>query len=292
MSSTKKRTREDLIDDDHASEMEQDVTLKSPSAKKRNTMPSPISTTTSSQDISTAMPASTATTTLVSSHGGSKCPPTVDEREEFIDCNKSSNSRPTLGDKHDYLDDNPPPLPGPLASSPHNTPFTVEAVNYNFAREEGDVDDAVYAKSASFDNNEYSSKSVSVVQSKPHSFVYRPSLRESSLLLVTAGIVFFAIYLVLWMTVSMYDLTDHTLEIHHCRQSRSLLSTTTIGANNVRNNYDNQLFLDNTIPQEEFYQKELEKQVQYWKRRAKQNEFFANGYKDEYQARLKQLEGD
>jgi hypothetical protein len=313
MPSTKKRTRDESKEEDPAAvpESEQDVDLQSPTAKKQNTLQSPPASaiTTNSETISAAAPtastASTATTnSVVSSRGGSKRPPPVDEEEEFINNinnNKmgsyGSSRRSTVNNTSNDMDDIPPPLPMHEASHPDENQLPVNDNDNNTAKENGDIDNVVDTKDDSLDNNESSvsgNKSALTVQTKSYSLFYRLCKRELFLLLVVLGVIFFVTYLVLWMTVSMYDMADQTLEIHQCRQSRSFLLTSTNVANN--DNFRNSQFYssnnNNHNRQEEFHRQELEKQVQYWKRQAKQNELFAQGYKDEYQAMLKQLEGE
>ncbi|KAL3924861.1 MAG: hypothetical protein SGILL_000784 [Bacillariaceae sp.] len=81
---------------------------------------------------------------------------------------------------------------------------------------------------------------------------------------------------VLWVSVVTYDVTDLTLEINQCE--RSLKKA-------------NRKVASTSSEKDKFRMNELERKSQYWKTQAKRNEAYAVGYKKEYQAILKQLEG-
>jgi hypothetical protein len=82
---------------------------------------------------------------------------------------------------------------------------------------------------------------------------------------------------VLWTSVVVHDATERDMEIHRCRRSLAAAADRKSSLSTNNNSKD------------KFYLQDLEKQVRYWKKQAKQNEAFAKGYKDEYQAILKQL---
>jgi len=91
---------------------------------------------------------------------------------------------------------------------------------------------------------------------------------------VLLGVLMALICCILWTSVLLYDLAEITLSENRCRAT--LASFQQSSSSQAR---------------EEFYIQELEKQLQYWKRQAKQNEAFVQGYKEQYQENLEQLAG-
>jgi hypothetical protein len=276
-SSTKKRSRQDRED----REQEEPDDIKSPTTKKRNTLKSP----TPSESVSRGRAAAASTPSRRGRAGKRPPPPPVAE-DEGVQHNESDD------DEEDEEIAPPPPLPLVVEDAAEKSR---SIMGDSFAEPGGDKEplpqndaDGVAPEDLEehedFEDNSFdnpASKSRKIYLHIP-SF-QRPNRRELWLLLLVGCVLAFIAYLVLWTAFAMYDNFESTLEVHHCRRQIMLA----YGNIDTLSGFGSS---SSSKPQEEYFRQELEKQVQYWKRQAKQNEAFAQGYKDEYQAALQRLE--
>ncbi|KAG7357203.1 hypothetical protein IV203_001891 [Nitzschia inconspicua] len=281
-STAKKRSRQDRSGENEQEEV--DVDLQSPIAKKRNTFKSPPPSSSAQRGSRSAAAAATTP-----SRGAANTRPSpVNEEEEEEQVYKGRNFSMEKDSGDDAEIEAPPPLSRSniviettdktavataIKSTPAAATSTIQSVKEVPIPEIEDDD---------LDGKQTIGKDEQFTPGIRPPRLRRPNLRELCVLLLVLGILFLVGYLVLWTAVALLDATDKILEVHQCRLQ--LLGD----GDNSNTNYQT---FNNNNRQEDYVRQELETQLQYWKRHAKQNEAFAQGYKDEYQAILQRLEG-
>ncbi|KAG7360708.1 hypothetical protein IV203_035807 [Nitzschia inconspicua] len=283
-STAKKRSRQDRSGENEREEV--DVDLQSPIAKKRNTFKSPPPSSSAQRGTTSRSAAAAATTP--SRRAANTRPSPVNEEEEQV--YKGRNFSMEKDSDDDAEIEAPPPLSRSdviiettdktaaatvIKSTPAAATSTIQSVKEVPIPEIEDDDD--------LDGKQNIGKDEQFTPGIRPPRLRRPNLRELCVLLLVLGILFSVGYLILWTAVALLDATDKILEVHQCRLQ--LLGD----GDNSNTNY--QSLNNNNNRQEDYVRQELETQLQYWKRHAKQNEAFARGYKDEYQAILQRLEG-
>lgn len=304
-SSTKERSRQERNDE---LEDEQDVDLKPPTSKKRNTKKapslinpkrshtadSPLEASASKRRRTTGSPpppAARAAAPTPSKRGrsGSKHSTTIMAQEESAELRNNASHQDDSDDDEDI--GRPPPLPSRQGSVKNATrttrvPSPQSPVKDASSGNEQDNIDTTAMDSENYEGGVVDGGGVELEDEddkSPLSQLFpnfqKPTRQELGLLLLVVIVIVFIAVLLLSTALAVFDTTDSTLAVHSCRLQ-------------VQSGDNPYAAFDNNINQQgDFVQQEKEKQLQYWKRLAKQNEAFAEGYKEEYQAALQQLEG-
>ena len=276
-STSKKRTRQDRADTDNNIQQRaqnEDSDLESPEPKKRNTAKTPTKNNVAAQE--TPVRAKVKGRHRTANQAPPPSPPvqeTKENDEEVIDVfaptvkanddNHNQANNAGTGKRLLYM----------LQKTANTAKATIKTSLTPLAAPQ-EKEDKKAADSATTDITDNDANQAPSASPSNDSFFHGRQFLWYCLLLGT----FLALICgLLWASVVIYDMTDYEMELNQCH--RSLAAA-------------NRQLSTSSSAKDKYYLQELEKQAHYWKKQAKQNEAFAQGYKEEYQAILKQLHGN